>query len=466
MTLTAVLLLAAAPAAPDLSPRDRGDLAVRARDILKRHCAACHGDKPRRGDVSVLDHPKLTAPAYPVPLVNTADPPKSLLLDLVRDGSMPPGGRPRPTKEEVKALADWVAAGAPGYPHTFDDRFAADAAFADWLARGDADKPATRYVSLAHLVRDGAAPPDLKDAEQKLLAALQRASGKDVPLVPADPSATVFRLDLRAAGWDKGDLFDRVEKGGVKNNAHPLTAFDVILLEYPFADATWAGDPGKNLTRLTGVRKVPVVRGDWLSEALAPGASLTTDVRKLVELLTPGDPPCGPRPGRFFGGPAAGPPESWYGADADDPAFKAEVVAGEGFQTRRAEVKAREPFKLRVTATRPLRLLALHVQSDGYTKLQVLERAAVTAETTLLGPRTNAPFSVTPSSDEDSNTDYFVLFASDVEVPTPTVLRSRHNPLCEDNRRQPISRFLFEPAGSKTDPPRLIRRVVPVTVRK
>ena len=42
------------------------------------------------------------------------------------------------------------------------------------------------------------------------------------------------------AGWDKGDLFDRVEKGGPRTNAHPLTAFDVILLEYPFAaDATW-----------------------------------------------------------------------------------------------------------------------------------------------------------------------------------------------------------------------------------
>ncbi|QDU19713.1 hypothetical protein [Urbifossiella limnaea] len=467
-TALAVLLVAAAPAAaaPDLSPRDRGDLAVRARDILKRHCAACHGDKPRRGDVSVLDHPKLTAPAYPVPLVNPADPPKSLLLDLLRDGSMPPGGRPRPTNEEIKTLTAWVTAGAPGYPHTFDDRYAADTAFADWRTKDDADKPALRYLSLAHLVRDGAAPPDLRAAEEKLRAALQRASGKDVPLVPADPAATVFRLDLRNAGWDKGKLFDRVEAGGPRNNAHALTAFDVILLEYPVADATWTGDLGKNLTRLTGVRKVPVIRGDWLAAALAPTAPLTTDVRKLVELLTPGDPPCGPRPGRFFGGPAAGPPESWYGADADDPAFKAEVVVGEGFQTRRAEVRAREPFKLRVTATRPLRLLALHVQSDGYTKVQVLERTAITAGATLLGPRMSTPFSVTPSGDEDSNTDYFVLFASDVDVPAPTVLRSRHNPLCEDRWRQPISRFLFEPADAKADPPRLIRRVVPVTVQK
>src|SRR5438046_101831 len=93
----AALLVAAAPAAAQPSPRDRGDLAVRARDVLRRHCGDCHGEKPRRGDVSVLDHPKLTAPAYPVPLVNPADPPRSLVLELVRDGSMPPGGRPRPT---------------------------------------------------------------------------------------------------------------------------------------------------------------------------------------------------------------------------------------------------------------------------------------------------------------------------------------------------------------------------------
>ena len=51
----AALLVAAAPAAAQPSARDRGDLAVRARDVLRRHCGECHGEQPRRGDVSVLD---------------------------------------------------------------------------------------------------------------------------------------------------------------------------------------------------------------------------------------------------------------------------------------------------------------------------------------------------------------------------------------------------------------------------
>jgi len=467
MTLTTTLLLAATAAAPDLSPRDRGDLAVRARDILRRHCADCHGDKPRRGDVSVLDHGKLTATAYPVPLVDPADPPRSLLLELLRDGSMPPGGRPRPTAAEVKTLADWVAAGAPGYPSRFDDRFAADAAFTDWQTQYSVDKPAMRYLSFAHLLRDGAPVPDLRAAEARLRAALQAGAGKEVPLVAADPAATVFRLDLRKAGWDKGDLFDRVEKGGVKNNAHPLTAFDVILLEYPFADATWTGDAGKNLPKLAGVRKVPVVRADWLADTLAAGTSLSDDVRALVALQAPGDPPCGPRPGRFFHGPAAGrPAEAWYAADPEGGGFTAEVVTGDTFATPAAEVKAKQAHKLRVTSDRPLRLRALRVLADGHTTPQPLERDAIPAGTTTLGPRANVPFVAAVTGDGDSERDYFVLFASEAEVPVPTILRSRHNPLCEDRTKHPLSRFLFEPTDPSFDPSRLVRRVVPVTVRK
>lgn len=464
----AALLFAVPSAAAAPTPRERGDLAVRARDILKRHCADCHGEKPRRGDVSVLDHGKLTAPAYPVALVNPAAPPKSLLLDLIRDGSMPPGGRPRPTDGEIKTLTEWVAAGAPGYPARFDDRFAADAAFADWLNLYQVDKPAARYLSFAHLLRDGSPVPDLGAAEAKLRAALRAGSGKDVPLVPADPAATLFRLDLRTAGWDKGDLFDRVEKGGPRNNAHPLTAFDVILLEYPFAaDATWTGDPGKNLSRLAGVRKVPVVRGDWLADALAPTAPLTADVRALVDLLKADDPPCGPRPRPFFAGPAASRPvEAWYAGDPDGGPLTAEIVTGEDFNKSAPDVKQREPHKLRVTTDRPLRLRALRVLADGHTTPQPLERDSVPAGTTVLGPRMNVPFSAAVTGDGDVETDYFVLFAAPDDVPAPTILLSRHNQLCEDRTRYPISRVLFDATDAKFDPSRLVRRVVPVTVRK
>ena len=448
-----VLLALAAPgaAAPDLSPRDRGDLAMRARAILRQHCADCHGEKPRRGDVSVLNHEKLAAPAYPVPLVNPADPPRSLLLQLVRDGSMPPGGRPGPTGEQVKTLADWVAAGAPGYPASFGDGHAAAASHADWLAHDDAP------------------PPDLHDAETRLRAAVRAATGKDGKLVPIDPAATVFKLDVRAVGWDRGDLFDRVNRFGAREDAHALTGLDTVMLEYPHAAAAaWPVETAKLVPKLSGVRPVPVVRADWFAAALAPNAPLTADVRALAE-LAPDKEPCGPRPGRFFAGAAepGRPPDTWLTGDPAGGPFKltAEVVTGERFDAPAAEVKEGEKHKLRITSDRPVRVRVLRVLSIGKTTDQVIERNAIPTGATLLGPRTNAPFSASVSSG-DAATDYYVVLAAEADVPPPTVLKSRHREDCEDRSRLPVWRFLFEATDPAFDPSRVVRRVVPLTVRK
>ncbi len=463
-------LTAPAAAAPDLSPRDRGDLAIRARAVLRQYCADCHGEKPRRGDVSVLNHEKLAAPAYPVPLVNPADPPRSLLLQLVRDGSMPPGGRPGPTSEQVKTLADWVAAGAPGYPAAFGDGYAAAASHADWLASHFyADKPFQRYLSFAHLVRDDAPPPDLHDPETKLRAAVRAATGRDGKLVPIDPTATVFKLDLRSVGWDRGNLFDRVNKFGAREDAHALTGLDTVMLEYPHAAAAaWPVETAKLVPKLSGVRPVPVVRADWLAAALAPNAPLTADVRALSE-LAPDKEPCGPRPGRFFAGPAdpGRPPDAWLTGDPAGGPFKltAEVVTGPEFNAPAAEVREGEKHKLRVTSDRPVRVRVLRVLSIGKTTDQVIERNAIPAGATLLGPRTNAPFAASVSGG-DAATDYYVVFAAEVDVPAPTVLKSRHREDCEDRSRLPVWRFVFDATDPAFDPARVVRRVVPLTVRK
>jgi hypothetical protein len=96
----------------------------------------------------------------------------------------------------------------------------------------------------------------------------------------------------------------------------------------------------------------------------------------------------------------------------------------------------------------------------------VLERDALPAGATLLGPRANVPFAAgNVSGGGDAETDYYVVFAADDEIPVPTVLRSRHLQLCDDPTRFPVSRFLFE-ADAKFDPTRVVRRVVPLTVRK
>src|SRR5262249_20813472 len=63
--LVLIMLLAASPVRADepLSPRERGDLAIGARAILRKYCAECHGAdaKAKQGTVNVLKHAQLVA---------------------------------------------------------------------------------------------------------------------------------------------------------------------------------------------------------------------------------------------------------------------------------------------------------------------------------------------------------------------------------------------------------------------
>src|SRR5690349_19109017 len=100
--LLALLLGPALAAGQD--PYAARDLAVRARDVLERHCLTCHGDKPSRSAVKVLDHKAMTAPAgadRPVPFFSGKPADASLALDLIREGSMPPGSLPKVKDEDV-----------------------------------------------------------------------------------------------------------------------------------------------------------------------------------------------------------------------------------------------------------------------------------------------------------------------------------------------------------------------------
>jgi len=70
--------------------------------IIKTYCVGCHGGEKPKGDLS------LTA--------ITADFAKQVdtwttVLQRVTDGTMPPEGKPQPTADERRALADWISAG-------------------------------------------------------------------------------------------------------------------------------------------------------------------------------------------------------------------------------------------------------------------------------------------------------------------------------------------------------------------
>src|SRR5262245_53929765 len=109
-------------AAAEKGHRPRGDLAIKARAILKKYCADCHGETPAPSNLSVLDYKQLIRTGSPVPFVSLERAKRSQVLEFVEDGSMPPGGRDRPNPDEVRTLKEWVAASAPSFPKAFDDR--------------------------------------------------------------------------------------------------------------------------------------------------------------------------------------------------------------------------------------------------------------------------------------------------------------------------------------------------------
>lgn len=487
LLLSLLLTPALAPAAEPPPTRASGDLAIHARDILRRYCAECHTGNPDPGQskLKVMEHGQLTAKGRPVPVV--APGARAQLLELVKDGSMPPANRPGPSADEIAVLEKWVQAQAPAYPTAFDERFTLEAV-ADDIDRANAkgnDRNAglsLRYASFAHLVRDDRPLPDLVAAERRLNDALSAATGAPVRLEPVDATATLYRIELTKLGWRTGELFQKMER--LKPVApFALRPFDLLLLEYPHATLRLADGsaPTKRLDAFLAagnqVRPVPFVRGDWLTAALVRGEKptpLAADIKSLAALERAM--PDGPPVPRQLGGaeplvipkPADGrtpiPPLSgWYAGDVTpDPApfaLTTELVA-DGRPVK--SVKVDQAFKLKVRSDRRVFVTLLLVQSDGAVRVQEIDGGSVI--------QTDASRELAPAADGfriasiitggDSATEYFVLFASEVELPLPTVVRSRH-----DDR--PVWRFLLEPSAKDAfDPNKVVRKVIPIPVTK
>ena len=476
LALLLALLPAAGRAAEPPDHRGRGDLAVRARAVLRTHCAECHGEKPTRGGVSVLDHRQLTADRSPVRFVTPGEPDASRLLELIEDGAMPPGGRPRLAADEVAALRAWVAAKAPAYPAAFDDRYAAATMVDD--VRQRLQNPSLRavplksfgYVSFAHLAGTADPSPDLRAAEQRLRDALLAASGKPVALQPLDDAATVFRIDLRDTGWLTADLFDRLDGPAVAGVAATVP-LDLLVLENPYPPAL-PGDQLDQLVRQAGQsRPAPLLRGDWLADALRKDAPLAAEMRSLSDLAAKGGEGVpGPVPKPFAGAkPARGPVPplgAWYAGDvsADPPPFTltAELVDPDGKPV--AEVAERGRFQIRLKASADASFAVVRVGADGEVRLQKLSGTRLKAgQELLVRTDTGAPF-VPLGAEAATATEHVVVFVTDRDLPELTVVRSHHPD--DPPRSYPIQRFL--PAGKVDgyDPARVVRTVLPLKVVK
>ena len=85
--------------------------------VLEDYCYSCHGGGIKKGGVALegveTDQARLSDPKL-----------WGAVLKNVRAGLMPPAGKPRPSKEELRALEDWIKSGAFGIdPNDADPGF-------------------------------------------------------------------------------------------------------------------------------------------------------------------------------------------------------------------------------------------------------------------------------------------------------------------------------------------------------
>ncbi|WP_020470060.1 hypothetical protein [Zavarzinella formosa] len=283
LALLAMFLPAITQAADDFRAADR---IIRVRGILQKHCAACHGENPGEGRLSVVDHPSLLK-MRPVPTVQPREVAVSQLVTLIEEGSMPPGNRPKLSAEETGVIREWITDGAGAYPASFRDEFAWNVIADDAKRLSPAEIPVTRYLTMHHLVGDNGTG-DFAATRTELLRQVRRLiRSNEKSLQPVDPTGAVFRLNLRDAGWSQQPFVELDSKLMKTNTSVNADVFDAFLLDYPlgrFPAGTPAGDSlaGSYLSKAKMARPVPFVYADWFAYLLT-GTPLGKEVATLLK---------------------------------------------------------------------------------------------------------------------------------------------------------------------------------------
>ena len=238
-------------------------LANRALAVLETHCARCHGG-PRfasgsaTGDEGGFEHVLDLARLIEEGVIVPARPDGSELLHRVEAGEMPPEEVPtRPSADEIAALRDWIARGAP-LPDAEQEpeRGFLSAADVERIIAGDlrsqpeSRRSHLRYISLAHLHNAGVSAEELAVVYQGLHKLLGSLSWQPAIHVPhrVDAQGLVLRVDLRALGWSRA-------------------TWDAIIDRDPYAVVHDTAD--SRFIRSNTRTAVAQVRADWLIAAAA-----------------------------------------------------------------------------------------------------------------------------------------------------------------------------------------------------
>src|SRR5262249_43911677 len=279
VALLCALLLATSAVAADT------DVAARAKEIFRAHCAECHSGAKARAGVNILDRDGLIKKEKVVP----GKPDDSTLYQLITatdESAMPPTGRPRLTAEQIEVIRKWIVAGAPAFPADAPappepakdkDTPLKEVAGVDYVLKrilSHVQTPPTsarqflRFFSINPILTAGATADRLADHRAALAKAINHLSREPRLVRPKSidaPANTVFAVDIRELGWHRKPF--KVQAGD-KEVASDLTIFDLALLEYPYAIAYDGSETFDQLTKeflvpANQVRPIPYLRADW-----------------------------------------------------------------------------------------------------------------------------------------------------------------------------------------------------------
>ena len=99
--------------APESKPPESSTFEKDVAPILKSRCQKCHGEAKREGGLDLRRRFTIVKGGDSGPALDLKRADKSLLLEMVQDGLMPPEEEPRLTEAQLNVLKRWILAGSP-----------------------------------------------------------------------------------------------------------------------------------------------------------------------------------------------------------------------------------------------------------------------------------------------------------------------------------------------------------------
>jgi hypothetical protein len=275
------------------------------KEILRSRCSECHSAEASSTDFDVLSSESLIKSA----VVKAGKPDESKLMNVIvseDEAIRMPQDLPSMTPSEIEKIRIWIAEGAAAFPsdvlipkeidreETFNAVTGVDYVLKQILAHqrslSVSQKPFVRYFSCNHLLTRGATRDELNLQRDSLAKSINHLTYEPQPVMiePIDgETASVFAVDIRKLGWHRDVLQATSNQGNLKSS---LNAFDLLLLEYPYAIAYDDSETYEKLRtefmRPAGmIREIAYLRIDWFC-SVAPQPALYHDLMRMPSNVT------------------------------------------------------------------------------------------------------------------------------------------------------------------------------------